>query len=249
MSTTTNFYAPPSAIQGSRVALPAEEARHARAVLRVSTGDRLTVVDGEGGWYRVDVQHARKKQVVGTIVETRQAVGEPSVNVTVGLGLLKKRNRFETFVEKAVELGVRRVVPLRTAHTETDRFRRERVRKKMVAALKQCRRSRLPTLESPRPFHDVLDDRTAGRQFICHGEGPAQTLHGALQERPGPESVLILVGPEGGFHEDEVDAARAAGCTAVSLGPRRLRAETAGLLAVAAAVHGTGANERTAPNV
>ena len=236
---TTNFYAPPSAIRGSQVVLPEEEARHARAVLRVSPGDELTVVDGEGGWYRVEVQHANGEQLVGTIVERRRAVGEPTVDVTVGLGLLKKRQRFETFAEKAVELGIRRIVPLRTAHTETDSFRRERVRKVMVAALKQCRRSRLPALESPRTLHETLEDDSVDRRFVCDGSAE-RTLHSALQAGPRPESVLVLVGPEGGFHASEVEAAMEAGCTAVSLGARRLRAETAGLLAVAAAVHGTG---------
>ncbi|MFP4227243.1 MAG: RsmE family RNA methyltransferase [Salinivenus sp.] len=249
MSMTTNFYAPPSSIQGPRVVLPSDEARHARAVLRVSAGDRLTVVDGEGGWYRVDVQHARDDQVVGRIVEQRQGVGEPPVKVTVGLGLLKKRKRFETFVEKAVELGVRRVVPLRTAHTETDRFRRERVRKKMVAALKQCRRSRLPALEPPRSVHEMLEHRSGGARFICHGTGADQTLPVALQQSDSLDRVSILVGPEGGFHEDEIEAARAAGYAVVSLGARRLRAETAGLLAVAAAVHGFGGEEQPSPDV
>ncbi len=237
---TTNFYAPPSAIRGSRVVLPDDEARHARAVLRAAVGDELTVVDGEGGWYRVEVQHASNDKLVGTIVERRREVGEPAVDVTVGLGLLKKRQRFETFAEKAVELGVRRIVPLRTAHVETDTFRRERVRKVMVAALKQCRRSRLPTLAPPRTMDEVLEDAVADRRFVCHGAGAENTLHGALRAGSHPESVLALVGPEGGFHESEVATARAAGWDVVSLGGRRLRAETAGLLAVAAAVYSPG---------
>ena len=234
---TTNFYAPPSAIRGSRVVLPEDEARHARAVLRASAGDELTVVDGEGGWYRVEVQHANGEQLVGTIVERRQGVGEPAVDVTVGVGLLKKRQRFETFAEKAVELGVHRIVPLRTTHTETDSFRRERVRKVMVAALKQCRRSRLPALAPPRTLKEVLTDCTVDRRLVCHGAAE-ETLQAALGTAARPESILALVGPEGGFHASEVERAVEAGCTAVSLGARRLRAETAGLLAVAAAVHG-----------
>ena len=236
---TTNFYAPPSAIRAPRVVLPEDEARHACAVLRASAGDELTVVDGEGGWYRVEIQHANSEKLVGTILERRQGVGEPAVDVTVGLGLLKKRQRFETFAEKAVELGVRRIVPLRTAHTETDSFRHERIRKVMVAALKQCRRSWLPALAQPRALEQVLADSTAARRFICHGAAADETLHGALGTGACPDSVLVLVGPEGGFHASEVETAREAGCTAVSLGARRLRAETAGLLAVAATVHGT----------
>jgi 16S rRNA (uracil1498-N3)-methyltransferase len=201
----------------------------------------MRVVDGEGGWYRLRVQHADDGQVVGHIVERRREVGEPPVDVTVGLGLLKKRQRFETFAEKAVELGARRIVPLRTTHTETDSFRHDRVRNVMVAALKQCRRSRLPTLAPPRPMHEVLVEAGADQQFICHGTADRTLREGLREGGASPDSVLVLVGPEGGFHASEVEAATDAGCTAVALGSRRLRAETAGMVSVSAVVHEHGA--------
>ena len=233
---TTNFYAPPSARRGDRVVLPEDEARHARAVLRVEAGDELTVVDGEGSWYRVAVQHAADGQVVGSIVETRHDVGEPGVDVTVGLGLLSKRSRFETFVEKAVELGVRRIVPLQTAHTEPESVRADRIRNVMVAALKQCRRSWLPALSAPQTLSEVLAEAEAECRVLCHGSANS-SLHATLRGSAS-DSILVLVGPEGGFHEEEVAAAAEAGCRTVSLGARRLRAETAGIVAVSAAVHG-----------
>ena len=235
---TTNFYAPPSAIRGRRVVLPDEEARHVRSVLRARAGDEIVVVDGEGGWYRVRLDHLAPEQVVGTVQETRRDVGEPEVHVTVGLGLLTKRSRFETFVEKAVELGVGGIVPLHTARTETDTFRAERIRNVMIAALKQCRRSRLPTLTDPRSLSSVLDASTADRRLVCHGETEGAPLRRSLDGLTAGEHVLVLVGPEGGFTGDEVEAVTDGGGTAVSLGPRRLRAETAGIVAVAAATVG-----------
>lgn len=229
---TTNFYAPPSAIRAGRVVLPEDEARHVRTVLRGEEGDEMTVVDGEGGWYRVRIDHLAPQQVVGTIIEQQEDVGEPAVDVTVALGLLKKRSRFETFVEKAVELGVQRIVPLRTERTEPESVRRERLRSVMVAAMKQCRRSWLPTLSAPRSLEALLGASAAECSLVCHAGDDAVPIRRAVKEAGPVQSALVLVGPEGGFASSEVEAAVAAGCTPVSLGPRRLRAETAGLAAL-----------------
>jgi len=231
-SMTTNFYAPPSAIRGQRVVLPDDEARHAHTVLRGEAGDEMVVVDGEGGWYRVRIDHLTSEQGVGTILEQRQEVGEPPIDVTVALGVLKKRSRVETFVEKAVELGVRRIVPLRTARTERTSIREERLRNVMVAAMKQCRRSRLPTLTGVQSAGDVLAASDAELPLVCHTGDGAVPLQQAVAEAGPVASALVLVGPEGGFTAAEVDEAVEAGCRPVSLGARRLRAETAGLAAL-----------------
>lgn len=224
---TTNFYAPPSSIRQQRVILPEEEARHARAVLRAKPGDEIVVVDGDGGWYRVTINHITSDQVVGTVQERREEVGEPAVDVTVAIGLLTKRSRFETFVEKAVELGARRIVPLRADHSETDNLRMDRIRKVMIAALKQCRRSRLPALAEPTSLEGVLQETTSEHRLLCHDHPKAAPVLDVLDE-PRDE-VLALIGPEGGFSPAEVETARTADCIPVSLGNRRLRAETAGL--------------------
>lgn len=229
---TTNFYAPPSAIHDRRVVLPDGEARHVRSVLRGREGDEIVVVDGEGGWYRVEITHVAPEQVVGQIVDARRDVREPDIHVTVGLGILKNRNRFETFVEKAVELGVRRIVPLVTEHSERDAIRRDRLQNIMIAALKQCRRSRLPTLDPVRGLNGVVSEETPDRAVICHGGDTAGPLGSALDDLPSQAHVLLLVGPEGGFSDDEVQRAREAGYIPVSLGSRRLRAETAALAAL-----------------
>lgn len=228
---TTNFYAPPSAFRGARVVLPEDEARHVCSVLRAQAGDEIVVVDGEGGWYRVRINHAAPEQVVGTVEETRMDVGEPDVQVTIGMGMLTDRTRFETFVEKAVELGGGRIVPLSTRHTEQQSVRADRLRRIMVAALKQCRRSRLPALAESQPLDDLLATTTAERRFICHGEAEAAPLAQAIEDNDETD-VLLLVGPEGGFAPSEVDRARAADCVPVTLGRRRLRAETAGIAAL-----------------
>jgi len=231
---TTTFYAPPSSIRGGHVVLPEAEARHAAASLRKTTGDEIVVVDGEGGWHRVRLNHVGREQVVGSIVETKRDVGEPEREVAIGMALLKQRSRFETFVEKAVELGVACLVPLHTERTETDSFRRERVHNVMIAAMKQCGRSRLPALASPQSLSGVWGER---RWLICHEQAdPERTVTQALHDLPAEAPIGLLVGPEGGFTEQEVNDGRDAGGRVVTLGPRRLRAETAGIVAASAAL-------------
>ena len=250
---TTNFYAPPTALRAGRVVLPEGEARHLRTVLRGEAGDEMTVVDGQGGWYRARIDHVGPEQVVGTITERRENVGEPSIDVTVALGILKKRSRFETFVEKAVELGARRIVPLRTRRTERDSIREERLRTVMVAAMKQCRRSWLPDLAAPQSPDALLSGASAALRLVCHSRDGSVPAQPAVAEAAPVASALVLVGPEGGFSPSEVEDAAEAGCVPVSLGARRLRAETAGL-AVLHSVVGAhpndvdGASERHGQN-
>ena len=224
---TTSFYAPPTAIrEGAYVVLPEEEAAHAVRVLRKRPGDEVVVVDGEGGWYRVRFDQMDRRQVAGEILETRREVGEPGYDLSIGLALLNNRNRFETFLEKAVELGVREVLPLMTYRTAKAPFKRER--------------GRLVHLAEPQPLANVLRDTSADPgsgpgqvlAFIGHERtAPERNLAVALAGQPSFHTIRILIGPEGGFTEDELAEAGQAGYAPVSLGPRRLRAETAALVA------------------
>lgn len=232
---TTSFYAPPSAIrEGAYLTLPEDEAAHAVQVLRKRPGDEIVVVDGDGGWYRVRLDQADRRTAAGTILETRREVGEPGYHLSVGLALLKNRNRFETFLEKAVELGVGEVLPLVTHRTERTPFRMERARKIVLAAMKQSGRSRLTRLAAPQPLAHALRDDRFDLACIGHEQAaPEDSLAAALAGRPSAHTIRILIGPEGGFTDEEVAEAGQAGYAAISLGPRRLRAETAGLVAAA----------------
>ena len=231
---TTAFYAPPDAFQGNIVELPADEARHAAQSLRKEAGDEIIVVDGAGGWHRVEVTGSDGSRVSGRVVESRREVGEPDYRLTVGLALLKKKSRFETFLEKAVELGVHRVVPLHTRHTVKRGFRRKRAEKILIAAMKQCGRSRLVELEEPHELSAALREDPSGLSLVCHEalEDPYM-LRTAVGDHPYETHISAWIGPEGGFHPEEVIQARDAGAHVVSLGPRRLRAETAAIAAAA----------------
>ena len=151
-------------------------------------------------------------------------------DVTLGVGLLKNAGRFETMLEKATELGVRRIVPLVTGRTESDRLRMDRSRGILVSAMKQSGRARLPELDAPTPLADLLSAADQDLKVVCH-EAVRTTEGLSRLVDPGATSACILVGPEGGFTDDEADAARVAGFRPVSLGPTRLRTETAALAA------------------
>ena len=229
------FFVPSSSISAdSRVLLPQDEARHAVRVLRKKRGDEVCVVTGEGVWYRVCLEEVTIQRVTGHIVETRADVGEPSYHLSIGLALLKNRSRFETFLEKAVELGVSEIIPLETSRTETSLFRQARARHIMISAMKQCGRSRLTRLRAPEQLLQLLEAPAWNTAFLAHEQAdPAETLAEALRGCASHARLRILVGPEGGFTDNEVLAAENSGYRVVSLGPRRLRAETAALSAAA----------------
>jgi 16S rRNA (uracil1498-N3)-methyltransferase len=230
---TTLFYAPPAAFRDGEVELPEDEARHAGKVLRHSPGDEIEVVDGAGGRHTVRLTVVERQRVRGEVLRTARDMNEPSYRLTVGLATLKNAARFETFAEKAVELGVSAITPLATARSERQRVRPARLQNILIAAMKQSGRCRLPALGEPTELEDVLRQR-GGAGLICHeAAGPEHGIGARLAAGVPPE-LTILVGPEGGFSDEEVAHAVALGWQLASLGSRRLRAETAAITACAA---------------
>jgi len=225
------YFALKENIAGDTVRLLPDEARHAIKVLRLGIGDEIGVVDGEGGWYRVRIDAVDREGLLASICERRENVGEPPYGLTIAIGLLKQQSRFETFLEKAVEFGVTRIVPTVTDRTQAGSLNLQRCRRIIVAALKQSLRSKMPQLTEPRSFDSVIREDAAVRLIAHEGALPGDNIlaHAAALQDAG--SCHVLIGPEGGFTESEVDRARRAGWTVVSLGDTRLRTETAGIAA------------------
>lgn len=245
------FFAHPACFLDGAVRLPDDEARHAVRVLRLSTGDEITVVDGSGGTHVVRLEETGRGRVTGRVLRTERDIGESARRLSIGLALLKNRNRYETFLEKAVELGADRIVPLETTRTERRTLRPDRAEAILISALKQSGRSRLPeladicslgdaaaALSSEAHKSDTTRVGSAGSWGAARVDPVRLIAHEAA---PGAEHILnvslgigdvhILVGPEGGFSEDEVQVAVNADFKPVWMGPRRLRAETAALAA------------------
>ena len=226
------FYAPIEHITPDHVVLPKEEARHATKVMRLSEGAEITVVDGTGGTYQIVLDIATPKQVVGRIVHREMNVGEAQTQIHVGMSLLKQASRWETFLEKAVELGCSRISPIVSERTIKAKFNRRRAESILIAALKQSGRSRLPQLDDPISFDDMLESPNDGETaLICHEiRQDSSSLTGAIQD--AGKSIHVLVGPEGGYSMNEVEKAVGMGWKPVWMGPRRLRAETAAIAAL-----------------
>ena len=224
------FYAPDITLPV--YTLSEEESAHCMKVLRLSAGDTLHLTDGRGTLYRAVVEQPHPKRCVVRIEETLPAFGRRSYRLTVAVAPTKNTDRYEWFLEKATEIGIDRIIPIECRHSERRTLRRDRGDRIVTSAMKQSLKAYRPEVDEMTPVKEVIAMPFEGRKLIAHcDEASPRTFLGDVLA-PG-ESALILIGPEGAFAEDEIEAARQAGFTAISLGESRLRTETAALTAVA----------------
>jgi 16S rRNA (uracil1498-N3)-methyltransferase len=199
------------------------------------------VLDGLGWEYVVELVDLQAEQGLGRILERRRAVGEPRVFVTLYAALLKGQH-LEWVLQKGTELGVSAFVPIVTLHTvvrDVGRGHKKQARWERIIreAAEQCRQGRVPHLSAPLSFDSACqaaasDHEAAFLPWVQEAElGLSEALQ-RLSAGRGLVRLALLIGPEGGFHEDEVRLARETGIHVVSLGARTLRAETAALAAV-----------------
>jgi 16S rRNA (uracil1498-N3)-methyltransferase len=209
---------------GARVTV---DANYLGAVLRLSPGDKVKVFDDRTGeWLAEIVEAGRKKIVLAVGERLRERETVPDLWL---LFAPIKRGRIDWLVEKATELGVDRILPVMTRRTIVDRLNLDRLRAHAVEAAEQCGRTALPKLSEPVKLANLLGDWPAKRALCFADEGGGAPL--AKAAAPGPAAILI--GPEGGFTDEERAAIRALPeARAISLGPRILRADTAALAAV-----------------
>jgi len=229
------FFVDPRAIDGQIARLDGDEARHLVSVLRLRAGAGVELFDATGTVYRGRVLRATPATVEVEITERHHAASSASP-ITLAMALIKGR-KMDTLVRRATELGVARFIPLRSRYCE-NRGRRDRQRERwhriMLQACKQCRRVTPMEIDPVQALSEL--DPAGYRHRIMAWEG--EKLAGfpsELATDPGP--VCLLVGPEGGFHADEVALARSHGFTPVCLGPLVLPAETAALTAIAITGH------------
>lgn len=221
------FFIPDPPVAG-RAVLVGDEARHLVRVLRAKVGDELVVFAGQGGeWPARIVRLSRDEAELETGPERRDRADHgPALTLAVAL---PKGERQKWLVEKLTELGVARLVPLETERgvAEATPAARERLRRGVIEACKQCGRNTLMEIAEPRSVAEALAERTHGTAaIIAHpGGGPLDPAIAAGDAR----HVLALVGPEGGFTDAEVVAAERAGAVKASLGPHILRIETAAI--------------------
>jgi 16S rRNA (uracil1498-N3)-methyltransferase len=228
------FYASPERFQDNLVTLDKDETYHLARVLRLGLGARVEVGDGRGGNFEAVVTGLDSQEARLQLVRRLDPWGEPPLPLVLGIGLAKG-DALDGVIRQATEMGVHEILPFvseRSERPDPGRTGRRLARWQRLAreSLKSCQRSVLPHIHAPREFGEVLAAPAALKLIFWEddrGGGLQQWLAG-----PRPGGVLLLIGPEGGFSSQEVAAARDAGFRVASLGPRRLKVETAALAAL-----------------
>jgi 16S rRNA (uracil1498-N3)-methyltransferase len=208
--------------------LKPDESWHAAKVLRLRPGDGLRITDGKGLLYHARLIKLDTKACEIEIYDVKM-YEPPAYSIHLAVAPVKNMARFEWFLEKATEVGINEITPLICARSEKISVRTERLYKIITSAMKQSLGTFHPKLNEPAGFRDVIEQNNASAKFIGWCETRKEPL---LREVcPPGRNVLVLIGPEGDFTADEVQAAKNAGFVPISLGKNRLRTETAALAA------------------
>ncbi|HUI65894.1 MAG TPA: 16S rRNA (uracil(1498)-N(3))-methyltransferase [Bacteroidota bacterium] len=225
----------PQEITLTTLTITEDEFSHLTHVMRMKVGDAIRAVDGAGNAYDAVIAELKLRSAHCTIRAHHRLLHEPPRAITLGAGILKNPSRFDFLVEKVVELGVSRIAPLRTERTIGRQAKVERWQKLCLAAMKQSGRCVLPHVDELQTLDAFLSAPEARALKLIAHEHATQPI--AAVVGGGWEHALVCVGPEGGFSDEEIARAVRAGFHVVSLGPRRLRSETAAIISVGLALH------------
>ncbi len=245
--TRRRFYAPTDAFSSRRetVTLAEDEARYLREVLRLKPGAEVFVFDGDGKEFQCLVEESRRDSArLKVVTEVQATRPESPLGLTLAVALMKGE-KFDLTVQKATELGVTQVVPVTTRFADI-RLRDEHDAAKRVTrwqrialeAAKQSGRARVPKIRQPEPFEAFIQESRPNVSRVMFSERDGHAIEKAGNDLPTkPSQMVALVGPEGGWADEEIALARDAGWTVVTIGGRTLRAETAAIAFVALLQH------------
>jgi 16S rRNA (uracil1498-N3)-methyltransferase len=223
------FYAPDVLLP--EVTLSPEESAHCVRVLRLGTGEKVQVIDGNGGYYNAVVTVPDAKHCKLTVTDTISSRARRNYSLHIAIAPTKNMDRFEWFIEKSVEIGIDIITPLLCHHSERRVLKTDRLERLIISTMKQAIIPNHPVLHELTDFNEFIkkQDQKNTDLFIAHCE---ETDREKLSEvcRPGM-NTLVLIGPEGDFSPREIALATKAGFVPVSLGINRLRTETAGMVA------------------
>lgn len=218
------FYVPAS-FESERIDVAGDEAAHMLRVLRLTVGTQVMLFDGRGNAAVAEIQEVQKRSARLRICERLPGKREIGPKITL-LTAVPKSDRFRWLVEKATELGIDRLIPVRTERSvvHPGQGKLEKMEAASIAACKQCGRNDLLTIEPLQDWADVLDTLPPAPLWVAdpHGQPLREVRFPAASEE-----VVLAVGPEGGFTDDEIDLAIKAGAARVRLGSSILRIETA----------------------
>ncbi len=235
------FFVDPENFAGSTAFLTGTEAHHISSVLRLGVGTRITLFDGSGSFYDAQITKISPKKVETSIQAISPYIAtdqQQASSLHLGQALIKGK-KMDLIIQKATELGIDSLHPYKSTYCAVKGTLENRVKrwtKIALEACKQCNRPKLPDLHDPIGFTDFLKsaaDTPYDLKLIFWEEELQNSLHDILQQHTDIRSVLLLIGPEGGFSPDEARQATAQGFQPVTLGSRILRAETAAIAAIA----------------
>ena len=227
------IYQPAPLVSDREIELDAQATAHVTRVLRLKAGDALRVFDGEGGEYEAVISNVGRRVATIEIGDFVDRSVESPLELVLVQGI-SRGERMDYTVQKAVELGVTRIIPVMTERTvvnlkgERKDKRREHWQSVVNSACEQCGRNTIPQVAPVITFHDWLGEPNEGYKLVLH-----HRAQNTLPERPPQQgSITLLIGPEGGLSFVEISAAQSAGYLPLRLGPRVMRTETAAVAAL-----------------
>ncbi|WP_379135132.1 RsmE family RNA methyltransferase [Paenibacillus sp. sgz500958] len=246
------YFVAPEQFSGDTVRIDGEDARHIAKVMRGKEGDKLIVSDGVAREALVEIARIEIGEITATVLEPLEMTHEATVKVTVAQSL-PKGDKMETVIQKCTEIGAVAFVPFLSERTivqydeRKESKRLERWRKISKEAAEQAHRNRVPAVHSPLSWKKLLQSfKDYGAVYFCYEKEEGLQLRSAVAPwtaaltTESEHSVLVVVGPEGGFSEGECREAEEAGAVSVGLGRRILRCETAGMVAAACILYESG---------
>ncbi len=240
----TRIFLPPEQLTSDEIVIDGSNARHLALVMRVKAGDSFEVLDGEGYTYQCTVKKTHKKEIIAQVIEKKLFSVESPVVITLAQGMARGE-KMDLIIQKSIELGVHRIIPVVTERSQLrNTHKLERWRKIAISASQQSGRSRIPEILEPIPLTELCNSvNPPSSPFAEDGKGEMlplilsescreQHLKHILQTDTDIKQITLLIGPEGGFSQKEINNAVDKGFSEVSLGPRILRTETAPIAAI-----------------
>jgi len=240
----TNFYVNPENVGEDSLKILGEEAKHILSVLRYGSGDVIDVVDGCGTKYKVRIEEISRDFLEGKILSRTHKENEPNCHLTLAQAVCRKE-RMDFLIEKAIEIGVFSIIPIVTERnlikvsgTLREKKKIDRWRRLAIASMKQSLRTVLPQIEDIIEFEQLLSKvKNYDLCLIASLTKDSKSIKECEHLKRGVKNILLIVGPEAGFTEDELSKAKAQGAIPISLGSRRLRTETAGVVFLSLVLH------------
>ncbi len=221
-------------IINSSIFIEGQEHIHLTKVLRKSEGDEVAICNGSGLMLSARIVSISKKQ---TVLEKMEILAQEKVNTNkliLAVAPTKNIDRYQWMIEKCTEIGISKIIPFYSKHSERRRLKVDRLQLMALSAMKQSKSLFLPEIIEPISFKDLLKMESVNQKCLAYMEEETTTIAKLIPKLNRKEELLIAIGPEGGFSEEEVQQAKTNGFAPISLGSKRLRTETAAVYSAVA---------------